>query len=90
MQAAERNRKAMQWIAFVMLCILAVVAVISWFSRDPASKETGLLIAGTLAIPFVTLWAKTRDDGFYPQLRKKNLNQPQEPTPTSRDDPYER
>lgn len=79
-QSEERNRKRMQWIASVMLCILAVVAVVSWFSHDPASKEFGLYIAGALALPFLALWGKTRDDGLNPQLRKKKPNQPSEPT----------
>ena len=82
LRTAERNRKIMQWVTSAMLCALAVVAVVSWFSRDPWSKEFGLYFAGAFAVPILVLWAKTRDDGLNPQLRKKP-NQALEPTATA-------
>src|SRR5581483_10964392 len=81
-RSAESNRKLMQWVSSVILCALAIAAVALWLSDDLELKRFGFYPLGAVTITVLTLWAKTRDDGLNPQLRKKP-NQALEPTPTA-------
>lgn len=83
LRSAERDRQLMQWASAIIFCALAIIAIISWLSHDPSTRQFGFCVAGALALPCLILWAKSRDDGLNPQLRKKPSEPPKPADATS-------
>lgn len=74
--SAEGERRTWQWLGVAGLCLPAALVALSWSIPDASLREGCYWTAGGLALSFLGLWAKTRDDGLYPHLRRKRGTPP--------------
>jgi hypothetical protein len=85
-RSAVSNRKVMTAVTSGVLVILAIIAVASLLCQDQELRRLGLYFSGAVALPMLVLWGKSRDDGFYPELRKKPDQPPEPVTDHARND----